>query len=190
MTRSRISLLLILDLAFLGGAGSMLWKRYNDLTAAMAPAKNSEPVPPPVAVEPTPAPMEIALSTATVAVSTETTPAEAPAPAAAAALPPTPSTAPGEPTPAPAPPVARVRRTFKYTNFTARKVSLTGEFNNWTPQPFRKTSAGLWTLTVEVPPGDHAYQLIIDGRPIRDPNQPRTDDKGRSLLNVPPTARR
>jgi len=53
----------------------------------------------------------------------------------------------------------------------AREVYLAGSFNQWhsTTLPMVHTGAGRWEKEVLLPPGDHQYLLIADGRWIVDP---------------------
>jgi 1,4-alpha-glucan branching enzyme len=76
------------------------------------------------------------------------------------------------------------RRTFVYNNLNAKSVQLVGDFNNWTPEAFRKSTAGRWSVSVSLAAGDYSYNFIVDGKTVRDPNQRRTDAKGRSLLTI------
>jgi len=56
----------------------------------------------------------------------------------------------------------------------ARKVSVTGDFNDWDPEgiPMKKTGKkGLWEIDLKVKPGVYSYNFIIDGNMIvPDPN--------------------
>jgi hypothetical protein len=67
-----------------------------------------------------------------------------------------------------------------YTN--AKRVSLSGSFNNWdkTGVPMRKTKDG-WKITQKLPPGKHYYKMIIDKHHwITDPDNTlmKKDDAG------------
>ncbi len=48
---------------------------------------------------------------------------------------------------------------------------LAGDFTHWQDQaiPMHKASGGVWTLTVELPPGTHHYRFIVDGEWQDDP---------------------
>ena len=48
----------------------------------------------------------------------------------------------------------------------AQAVSVVGDFNGWRPDedPLKQVDPGVWTLRLDLPPGDYAYQLRIDGR--------------------------
>jgi len=53
----------------------------------------------------------------------------------------------------------------------ARRVSLVGDFNNWsaTTHPMRKEQDGSWFVTVPLNRGRHYYQFLVDGQPVLDP---------------------
>lgn len=184
MTRSRILLLMMLDLALIGGAGYRAYERYQELKPAAAVAAVAPPAAP--AAE-TPALETSTASVAAPAVETSTTAPDATVPSTTTLV-----TAPAISTPAVAAstePVHPTRVAFRYRNSVAKKVFLTGTFNNWTPVAFRKSASGLWTLVVDIAPGDHAYNFLVDGKTVRDPNQRRSDEKGRSLLRVAPASK-
>lgn len=166
MNRKSIALLILLDLGLLAVAGHLAWNRYQTLKAPVAPphvdAVLSSPEPPPQVIETFP---EVSLSTGSVtAVPTLSEEVLVSTPVAS--------------------PLSR--RTFLYDNSTAKAVQLVGDFNQWVPQAYRKNEAGRWSVTLSLAPGDYAYNIIVDGKPIRDPNQRRSDGKGRSLLSVVP----
>ena len=50
-------------------------------------------------------------------------------------------------------------------------VLLAGDFTHWQrqPAPMRKGPDGIWTATVELPPGKHSYRFIVDGEWCDDP---------------------
>ena len=48
----------------------------------------------------------------------------------------------------------------------ARRVALVGDFNGWTKSGTELTAsevAGVWTITLPLPPGRHQYAFLIDG---------------------------
>lgn len=56
--------------------------------------------------------------------------------------------------------------TFRYTppqGTEVRTVSLRGQMNNWGETPMRLEN-GVWTVTVEVPPGRVQYKFFINGQ--------------------------
>jgi glycosidase len=56
--------------------------------------------------------------------------------------------------------------TFRY-NGSGASIAVAGEFNNWQPQVMTGTS-----LILSLPPGLHAYKLVVDGNWQLDPAQP------------------
>jgi len=78
---------------------------------------------------------------------------------------------------------------FTYRNSKPRAVELIGSFNNWTPQPLAKGKNFMWTAAVPLAPGEYTYNYLVDGKAIRDPNNPRTATEGRSLLIVKPATK-
>ncbi len=61
----------------------------------------------------------------------------------------------------------------------AGTVNLVGDFNGWDPNaaPLVRDAAGIWSGTVTLPPGRHAYAFIVDDSVwTPDPRVPRTDD--------------
>jgi 1,4-alpha-glucan branching enzyme len=69
-----------------------------------------------------------------------------------------------------------------YTN--ARKVIVTGTFNNWNERNFRmiKTPSG-WKLPVYLKDGTYQYKFMVDGEWITDPANPNTRDDGTGNKN-------
>ncbi len=90
-----------------------------------------------------------------------------------------------------APPETETRNIlFKHRNPSAKKVSIVGDFNDWMPQDMKKAQNGIWTVTIKIAPGQYVYNFIVDGRPQKDVNNPKTTDTGRgfpgSYLDVKP----
>jgi chromosome partitioning protein len=57
-------------------------------------------------------------------------------------------------------------------------VAIAGEFNNWTPsesQMRRNEELGVFELCVPLKPGRCRYRLVVEGRWITDPSNPRTE---------------
>jgi hypothetical protein len=55
---------------------------------------------------------------------------------------------------------------FSHRNVTASTVHLAGEFNGWDPaaMPMADDDGdGVWTVTLELPPGRYEYKFVIDG---------------------------
>lgn len=160
MKRRTIAALILLDLAFLGAVGFQGWTRYKVLQGEMkvvAAEENPEAPPPPVQ-SPVPVPAEEPVDT--ISVSTPSLPSAAEE--------------------------AKIGRTFVFYSSKAASVQLVGDFNQWTPQDFRKKGSGRWEISVTLSPGDYSYNFVVDGIVMRDRNQRRTDAKGRSLLTVAP----
>lgn len=74
------------------------------------------------------------------------------------------------------PRIYNVEFTIKAPN--ARVVYLAGEFNKWSPTatPMRKRADGEWAVTLQLPPGQYEYKLIVDGKWIADPENPTQKD--------------
>ena len=60
----------------------------------------------------------------------------------------------------------------------AHAVVLAGSFNDWNTDaaPLARAAAGVWTITLQVPPGQHQYAFVVDGRWVADPAAPAVDD--------------
>lgn len=87
-----------------------------------------------------------------------------------------------------APPPDRVSKRkilFQFRNSKPKTVEVAGDFNDWAPILMSKDPASNWTASLEIAPGEYTYNFLVDGVPIRDPNNPKTKD-GRSLLVVKP----
>jgi hypothetical protein len=72
---------------------------------------------------------------------------------------------------------------FTFFNSKSKRVEVIGDFNNWTPAPMQKINAKQWSLAVPIVPGDYAYNFVVDGRPITDPNNPKICNVGRGFTN-------
>lgn len=98
---------------------------------------------------------------------------------------------PETPPPAPRPLSAKDRAKrnilFSYRNSKPARVEVVGSFNDWTPQPMKKGKNFTWTFSVPLEAGEYTYNLVVDGRVIRDPNNRRTAPEGRSLLIIEPS---
>ena len=72
----------------------------------------------------------------------------------------------------------------------AKRVSLCGEFNGWSPTatPMKRHDDGHWETTVFLAPGRYQYKLIVDGEWIADPaaqkNVPNEHGSLNSLVEV------
>ncbi|MCB4790954.1 MAG: glycogen-binding domain-containing protein [Elusimicrobia bacterium] len=97
-----------------------------------------------------------------------------------------PSTIASNPETAPAKPASSVStRNIRFTlrHSKAKKAEIIGEFNSWVPQPMKKSDANTWLIDIAIQPGEYAYNFVIDGRPMRDPNNPKTSNVGRGFIN-------
>jgi 1,4-alpha-glucan branching enzyme len=47
----------------------------------------------------------------------------------------------------------------------ARSVAIVGDFNGWDPMrsPLERAEAGVWSTTLELPPGRYNYLFLVDG---------------------------
>ncbi len=56
-------------------------------------------------------------------------------------------------------------QTFRFTAPNATSVQLVGDFTHWQEKPvaMRKSKGGLWSATVQLPPGTHHYRFLVDG---------------------------
>ena len=62
-------------------------------------------------------------------------------------------------------------QTFSLTAPGALRVMLVGDFTQWQEKPISMTKqeGGIWTVTVELPPGTHHYRFLVDGQWRDDP---------------------
>lgn len=78
---------------------------------------------------------------------------------------------------------------FQYRDSIPKRVSIIGSFNQWSPQLMKKGEGHLWSIALELEPGTYAYNFVVDGRVIRDPNNKKTKQANQkipsSLLIVP-----
>jgi len=61
---------------------------------------------------------------------------------------------------------------FKFYAPGAKKVILSGSFNNWDTKKLsaKKDSKGHWAVKVNLPKGRHEYKFIVDGSWVNDTN--------------------
>jgi hypothetical protein len=64
-----------------------------------------------------------------------------------------------------------VKVTFVLFEPGAKQVSLSGEFNGWSPNatPMKRDGAGHWETTLALAPGRHEYMFVVDGNWKHDP---------------------
>jgi len=62
--------------------------------------------------------------------------------------------------------------TFKLHAPEAQCVLLAGDFNSWNPDthPLKRTSNGLWKISINLSPGRYGYRFLVDGQWQNDPN--------------------
>lgn len=165
MNRKTLLSLLIIDLGIIVMTAGLLYYRYTIITAP-----DRLPLPSTPAVE------QKARPSAEHAVPQEpAVPLEEPAEAA-----------PAVPvvTPAPADADAKPRKiAFSYRNSKVKMVQIIGDFNDWIPARMAKGADHKWGTTLSIKPGEYAYNFVVDGRPIRDPNNPKICDAGRGFAN-------
>ena len=63
------------------------------------------------------------------------------------------------------------KQTFRLIDPDAERVLLVGDFTEWQKNAIRMKPGGngLWTATVNLPPGAHSYLFIVDGEWREDP---------------------
>jgi len=83
----------------------------------------------------------------------------------------------------PAPP--KVRVTFAVVDPGARQVSLSGDFNDWSPDatPMKLRQEGRWEATVQLAPGRYQYKFVVNGHWIPDPQARETVWNQHGTLN-------
>jgi len=61
---------------------------------------------------------------------------------------------------------------FKLRAQEAHCVLLAGDFNSWDPNthPLKRTSNGLWKISINLSPGRYEYRFLVDGQWQNDPN--------------------
>ena len=63
------------------------------------------------------------------------------------------------------------KQTFRFKAATAGSVLLVGDSTHWQQRgiPLQKANDGIWTASVELPPGKHTYRFTVDGEWRDDP---------------------
>jgi len=87
---------------------------------------------------------------------------------------------------APKPPMPpKVKITFVVVDLGAKQVSLSGEFNGWSPNAtlMNRHPDGHWETTVDLAPGRYQYKFIVDGQWIPDPQAPENVWNQHGTLN-------
>ena len=117
-----------------------------------------------------------------------------PAPAPAAPLPPPPAqlAPPKSPEKAPvATPTAKPKApktlsvSFAIHKPDAKRVSLCGEFNGWSPNamPMKRHVDGRWETTTALAPGRYQYKFLVDGEWLLDPGARKNVPNDHGSLN-------
>ncbi len=59
---------------------------------------------------------------------------------------------------------------FSYRAPQAKKVCLSGTFNNWDPDslPMRKEKDGTWKIRIKLASGSYEYKYVVDGAWVQD----------------------
>ncbi len=175
------SLMLLLDMIFIMIFGAVLAGKIHQYWGASPAA--SYPVPVKRLYAPAAAAKSVPAKTPTVPAAAPRT--AAPAAAAAAKAPLKPSLSASSPSaPAKAVPVA-----FKIRAPRARSVFLVGAFLKRGRLKLRRAAHGTWVATVYLTPNAYRYFFQVDKKEIADPVNKRTDDRGYSVLVVPPVGR-
>jgi hypothetical protein len=74
---------------------------------------------------------------------------------------------------------------FSYEDRSAKEVSLSGDFNEWSKTSHRMQKHGdRWSITIYLPPGRYQYQFIIDAKTsVPDPGGILDEDTGFGTKN-------
>ena len=72
---------------------------------------------------------------------------------------------------------------FSFRHSRVDKVEIIGDFNDWIPQALTKGDNHTWKITVPLAPGEYAYNFVVDGKPIKDPANPKVCNVGRGFTN-------
>jgi hypothetical protein len=59
---------------------------------------------------------------------------------------------------------------------SAETVEVTGSFSDWQPVPLTRGEDGVWSLTLDIPPGRYEAILLVDGLPETIDGFPKTPD--------------
>lgn len=86
---------------------------------------------------------------------------------------------------------SKVKVTVNFTPYVEYdRVELPGDFNGWQGEKTPMIMDTSYSATLELYPGNYAYQISVDGKYMLDPNNPETRSNGmggyNSILNVKP----
>lgn len=76
---------------------------------------------------------------------------------------------------------ARYEVGFRYEGQPGQRVSVAGEFNDWSPEADPLADAdgdGVYEATLALAPGEYAYKFVVDGEWLQDPAAQGTVDDG------------
>ena len=80
---------------------------------------------------------------------------------------------------------------FRYKAPDATKVDLMSDFNGWKAVPMNKGTDGVWTVTVSMSNGTHAYKFLINGSEwvfdSENPNRTKADGVENSAVEITDT---
>jgi 1,4-alpha-glucan branching enzyme len=64
------------------------------------------------------------------------------------------------------------KQTFRFAAPAAMSVMLVGDFSHWQRNgiPMQRGKDGVWTASLELPPGTHHYRFIVDNEWCDDPD--------------------
>lgn len=81
------------------------------------------------------------------------------------------------------PPRERRNILFQYISSKVKSVEIIGDFNDWMPQALTR-EGNVWKIVIQLEPGEYAYNFVVDGKIITDPNNLRPPrDTGRGFLS-------
>jgi 1,4-alpha-glucan branching enzyme len=65
---------------------------------------------------------------------------------------------------------------IEFADDSAREVFAVGSFNGWNPRgtPMRLTRPGVWSVELQLAPGEYRYRLLVDHEWRDDPRAART----------------
>jgi len=75
---------------------------------------------------------------------------------------------------------------FSVHSSVAKDVYIIGDFTKWFREPLTKKKGNLWTLAKKLTPGTYEYLYVVDGRRVKDPNNKKVSNGGKSLITVKP----
>lgn len=144
MNRKNLFIILLIDLVIIAGTGYLIMTRYNDYKTSMKTPLSS-----------------------TIDMTAKKTPEKPPQTQQAAKTEAKPFDKKETNETREAPVFRNIR--FEYKSSGAKVVSLIGDFNDWTPQAFKKSKKNTWEIMLKLQPGKYRYNYIVNGKVVRDP---------------------